>query len=137
MVLNLCSYSHTCVQYSTVMLNKGVLHVRTNSSKSCFQLNQCQTILELMVVPAGINSECTKPLTFQETISMTSPAHVAVLNFFCAGYVYTLVSINNFYLLMNVFQKHAFCSHEFYHCTPFHLHLHYTLPCLKAQLRTL
>lgn len=74
-ISHLCAVEHCHVE-------EGVLHVRANSLKSCFQLNQCQAIPESMIMPVGLNSECTKPLSFQETISMTSPARTAIFNFF-------------------------------------------------------
>jgi hypothetical protein len=38
-----------------------------------------------MVATVGMNSECTKPLTCQQAVSMTVTAEGAVLNFFAAG----------------------------------------------------
>jgi hypothetical protein len=38
-----------------------------------------------MVVPEGMNSECTTPVTHKEAVIMTSPVKGAVLNFFYAS----------------------------------------------------
>jgi hypothetical protein len=40
---------------------------------------------KLVVVPVGMNSVSTTPLTSQKTVSMTLPADTSVLKFFSAG----------------------------------------------------
>ena len=63
------------------MFKQSMLHVRTHFSKSCFLLPYSFKINNvLMVLPLGMDSEYSTPLTPQTTVGMILTADTAVLN---------------------------------------------------------
>jgi len=67
---HLCEIEHSC-------WSRG----RTRFSKSCFLLPYCFTTCKvLMVLPVGMNSEYSTPLTYQTIVGMILTVDTAVLN---------------------------------------------------------
>jgi hypothetical protein len=102
----LCSCSHTCVRLSIVFSGERLLHVRTNSSKSSFQILWCFSILlRVNVVKVSMNSEW---------IMLKHPKNL--WTWLCQQMlqsdVYTICSIHNFHLLKNTNHRQVFCSQE-------------------------
>jgi hypothetical protein len=125
-VTNMYDHSHAGVQSSNVMLKDRMSHVMVKSLFSSFSVSQY--CWELMLVPVGMYLECIMLWMAQKTVhpqklytmTMCSP----VLN---NNDGYTFLSIKNRHSLMNVSQRHVFCSEELYHCTLSHAHWHICL----------
>jgi hypothetical protein len=96
-VFNLCTCSHTCVWLSIVMLKERISHVRKFfeiilPASPLFHSNAP----ELMVVPVGINSQVQ---------GIVQASHYENMQ---PNDDYTLLSINNFHLSMNVNWRRLF-----------------------------
>jgi hypothetical protein len=77
---NFCWCSHTCVTSNTHVEAEHA-PCRTRFSKSCFLLPYRFTVCKvLMVLPVGVNSEYSTPLTSQTIVGMILTADTAVLN---------------------------------------------------------
>jgi hypothetical protein len=75
---NLRSWSHTCVLSSNVMFEQWLLHMRTSSSKSCFQLSQQRTMPLLFNVCARkYNLRMHQAFKVPASVRMTLPADTA------------------------------------------------------------
>ena len=118
---NLCRHSHNGMQSSNVMLRNRMSHVMVNSLFISFIVSQY--CWELMLVPVGTYLECIMPWMAQKTVDLHKLSTMTMCSpLLNSNDGYTFFSIKNRHSLMNVSQRHVFCSEELY--TQFHAHWH-------------